>query len=87
MNPRERERRTVTAAPLDELPYRLTGQRSEGFSAELPREDEEQDAARRPGEDEYEARATVSVGIGRVENQSVRDRPARSRQRKASGTP
>jgi hypothetical protein len=50
--PREGERRAVAATALDELPYRLAGQRPEGFGAEFPCKDEQQQAARRPGEDE-----------------------------------
>jgi hypothetical protein len=34
-----------------------------------------------------EARAAVSTGAGRAENQSAGDRPAPSKQRKARGTP
>jgi len=50
--PREGERRAVAATALDELPDRLAGQRPEGFGAEFPGKDEQQQAARRPDEDE-----------------------------------
>src|SRR5262245_31335316 len=44
LNPRECERGSVAAAPLDELPYRLTGQRPESLGADFPRDDEQQHA-------------------------------------------
>src|SRR5258705_9719893 len=52
LEPRKRQRRTVAAPALDELPDRLAGQRSEGLSAELPGADEDEQAASPPHEDE-----------------------------------
>src|SRR6185295_6162902 len=52
LKPREGQRRSVAAAPLDELPDLLPGQRPEGLGSELPGEYEDQQAAPRPGEDQ-----------------------------------
>jgi len=60
--PREGERCAVAATALDELPDRLAGQRPEGFGAEFPGKDEQQQAARRPGEERILRITPLPVG-------------------------
>ena len=77
LKPRQREGRAVAAAALDEFPYRLTGQRSEGLGRELPREDEEQHAPHRPTEDDQTQYALEPPGRGaeRMRRQGGRAMP------------
>src|SRR5207237_10548348 len=64
LNPRQREWRAIASAALDEFPYRLTGERSEGLGRELPRQDEEQHATHRPEEHDQTEHALEPSGHG-----------------------